>query len=220
MLKYDDVRMLEQGWKNEWGMLNKALGTVRGCRERGRGPFAWSALVLCLVLEWDFMPPVLNIYIQFMTCLSLLGVRTQLQNPIWSEYPEFGYCLLLPYPFNIIYSMFQGIVLKLFCPENILDKDCSVNMYLLTFIYLFFWLWISDHAFLNSDSLPCDIAFFVTFLDLTTLNLKQVCLQHLTVFCSILSYPQMPGPADKVCTGWWKVDREYFQITGEVRCGV
>lgn len=140
MLEYDYVRMLEQDKKNEWGNCE------RGSRKKGKGPFASSALVPCLVLEWDFMPPVLNIYIQFMTCLFLLHVRIQLQNQIWSVNPEFGY-RLLPYLSNITCSMCQGIVCTLFYPENVLEKDCSVNMYLLTFIYLFFWFWFSDYVF-------------------------------------------------------------------------
>lgn len=57
MLKYDDVRMLEQGRKNEWGMLNKALELWEAAGKEAEGllpkVLLFSALflngILCLL---------------------------------------------------------------------------------------------------------------------------------------------------------------------------
>lgn len=57
---------------------------------------------------------------------------------------------------NTIYSAWEAIVFKLFCPDKVLGKGCSVNIYALTDVYfhalliLFFWTQTTFPAWLPS----------------------------------------------------------------------
>lgn len=100
-----------------------------------------------------------------MRCLFFLDVRLLLQNPVWSVYPESGYCLLRWFPafLDIIYSMCQVTVFKLVCPKKVFRKVSSVNI-----LYVIFGAYLhvfSDHGFLNST-------FFVALLSLLCACIK------------------------------------------------
>ena len=82
-----------------------------------------------------------------------------------SMYSESGYGLLPCCHIDIIYSMWQSIVFKLVCPEKILRNGFCVNAeYEFAGVYL--------HIFLDSNGLPWNIAFFVSFVYRITLKLK------------------------------------------------
>ena len=100
-----------------------------------------------------------HVHSVYETCLFLLDVRTQLQNPgertCWVLYRCAWFCTWpLPcchaFP-DIIYGMHQEIVFKLVCPENVLKRGSSAHLSrsLLMVVYMFFWTQaFSGHCFL------------------------------------------------------------------------
>ena len=114
-------------------MVNDALGNhERGFRERDPRP--WLSGAFCtLDCSWTGFCIFCDKHLHsiYKTCLFLLDIRTQLQNPTWSVDPGSGSGLLpgfSAFP-DIMYRTRQAIVFKLLCPEKVLGKSCSVNIY-------------------------------------------------------------------------------------------
>lgn len=144
-------------WGSCWNMVKRMTHGERclqelweRLQEKRRGNSApW------IVLRYNFVPPALNIYIQFKRHVCSWGMaeyscRTQ------SLYPDSGYGLLLCFHAlpDIIYRMCQVLVFKLYHREKVLGDGCSVSIwYVLTGTYLYVLLvtlFLTQTTFLES----------------------------------------------------------------------